>query len=61
MSKRMWGGRFKGRLDPRIDALNRSLSFDRRLFAEDIEASVAFAEASPVPRPESALEDVFAD
>ncbi len=43
--KRMWGGRFKGRLDPRVDALNRSFPFDRRLFDEDITASVAWARA----------------
>jgi argininosuccinate lyase len=42
---RMWGGRFKGRLDPRLDALNRSFPFDRRLFDEDITASVAWARA----------------
>jgi len=45
MSKRMWGGRFKGRLDPRVDALNRSFACDRRLFDEDITASVAWARA----------------
>ncbi|HEX5137231.1 MAG TPA: argininosuccinate lyase [Planctomycetota bacterium] len=43
--KRMWGGRFKGRLDPRIDALNRSFAFDRRLYDEDVTASVAWARA----------------
>ncbi len=45
MSKRMWGGRFKGKLDPRVDALNRSFAFDRRLYDEDITASVAWARA----------------
>jgi argininosuccinate lyase len=43
--KRMWGGRFEGRLDARIDALNRSFPFDRRLFDEDITGSVAWARA----------------
>ena len=43
--KRMWGGRFEGRLDPRIDALNRSFPFDRRLYPEDIEGSEAWARA----------------
>jgi len=43
--KRMWGGRFKGRLDPRIDALNRSLPFDQRLYDEDITGSIAWAQA----------------
>jgi argininosuccinate lyase len=45
MSKRMWGGRFRGRLDPRVDALNRSFAFDRRLYDEDVTASVAWARA----------------
>ena len=46
MSKgRLWGGRFKGRLDPAIDALNRSLPFDRRLFPQDIAGSIAWARA----------------
>ena len=45
MSKRMWGGRFKGKLDPRIDALNRSLPFDVRLYREDITGSIAWAAA----------------
>ncbi|MDH3591803.1 MAG: argininosuccinate lyase [Planctomycetota bacterium] len=44
-AKRMWGGRFKGKLDPRIDALNASFSFDRRLFDEDITGSIAWARA----------------
>jgi argininosuccinate lyase len=41
----MWGGRFRGVLDPRIDALNRSFGFDRRLFEEEIDGSVAWARA----------------
>ena len=44
-NKRMWGGRFSGKLDPRIDALNRSLPFDVRLYREDIAGSVAWAAA----------------
>jgi len=44
-SKRLWGGRFEGKLDPRIDRLNRSFDFDRRLFREDIEGSRAWAAA----------------
>ena len=42
---RMWGGRFRGGLDERIDRLNRSLPFDRRLFLEDITGSKAWAGA----------------
>ncbi len=45
MSKRLWGGRFEGSLDPRIDACNRSFAFDRRLFREDIRGSIAWAKA----------------
>jgi len=41
----MWGGRFEGKLDPRIESLNRSFDFDRRLFEEDIDGSVAWARA----------------
>jgi argininosuccinate lyase len=41
----MWGGRFKGGLDPRVDALNRSFPFDRRLYDEDITGSIAWARA----------------
>ncbi len=44
-SKRLWGGRFKGSLDPRIDRLNRSFDFDRRLFFVDIGGSHAWAAA----------------
>ncbi|MHC4225161.1 MAG: argininosuccinate lyase [Planctomycetota bacterium] len=43
--KRMWGGRFRGKLDERIDRLNRSFPYDRRLWAEDIAASAAWARA----------------
>ncbi|MHC4134851.1 MAG: argininosuccinate lyase [Planctomycetota bacterium] len=45
MRKRMWGGRFQGALDDRIDRLNRSFPFDRRLHAEDIAGSIAWARA----------------
>jgi argininosuccinate lyase len=42
---RMWGGRFRGGLDPRVDRLNRSFPFDRRLYAEDVQGSIAWARA----------------
>jgi len=42
-AKRMWGGRFDGELDPRIDRYNQSLPYDRRLVEEDIDGSVAWA------------------
>ncbi|MHC4939681.1 MAG: argininosuccinate lyase [Planctomycetota bacterium] len=44
MSK-LWGGRFEDGLDRRIDDLNRSFPFDRRLWREDIEGSIAWAQA----------------
>ena len=44
MSK-LWGGRFTGKLDPRIEALNRSFPFDQRLWREDIDGSLAWARA----------------
>ncbi len=45
MSKRMWGGRFSGTLDPRIDALNQSFPFDRRLAEQDVAGSLAWSRA----------------
>ncbi|MGQ9516526.1 MAG: argininosuccinate lyase [Anaerolineae bacterium] len=44
MSK-MWGGRFRGALDPLMARLNRSLDFDRRLWRADIRGSQAYAQA----------------
>ena len=41
----LWGGRFSGGLDPAFDAFNRSLPFDRRLIAQDIQGSIAWAGA----------------
>src|SRR5215470_17721003 len=42
---KLWGGRFKGEADSVFARFNASLSFDRRLIAADIEASLAHAEA----------------
>src|SRR6478672_8734109 len=44
-SKNLWGGRFKEKADPAFAAFNSSFSFDRRLFAADITASIAYARA----------------
>ena len=41
----MRGGRFSGSLHDRMRDLNASIDFDRRLFAEDIRGSLAWAEA----------------
>ncbi|MBX3059061.1 MAG: argininosuccinate lyase [Anaerolineae bacterium] len=44
MSK-LWGGRFAGETDLLVHEFNASLPFDRRLAAEDIRGSVAWARA----------------
>ena len=41
----MRGGRFEGDLHPAMRDLNASVDFDRRLYAEDIRGSLAWAEA----------------
>ena len=41
----MWGGRFNGKLDASARQLNSSLAVDRRLAAQDVEGSLAWAEA----------------
>jgi len=41
----LWGGRFEKGLHPAFDSFNRSLPFDRRLWAADIEGSRAWARA----------------
>jgi argininosuccinate lyase len=42
MSK-TWGGRFSGETDPRVEEFTESISFDRRLYRQDIGASQAHA------------------
>src|SRR6202171_1639644 len=39
--KNLWGGRFTGRADAGFVEFNRSFEFDRRLFAADVQASIA--------------------
>lgn len=39
------GGRFKGGTDPIMEKFNESLSFDKRMWAQDIKGSVAYAKA----------------
>jgi len=43
MAARLWGGRFRGDLDPTIAAFTTSLPFDRRLYRADILGSIAHA------------------
>ena len=41
MTKKVWGGRFREGMDEVVDRFNASISFDRRLYAQDIEGSMA--------------------
>lgn len=42
-SDKLWGGRFSSSTDPTLEELNNSLRFDKRMYAEDIYASQAYA------------------
>lgn len=44
-AKKLWGGRFTGATDPLMEKFNESLPFDRRMWAEDIRGSQAYAKA----------------
>ena len=44
-AKKLWGGRFAGKTDPGFAAFNNSFRFDRRLFAADVMASIAYCAA----------------
>ncbi len=41
----LWGGRFTEPTDEQLRALNDSISFDRRLYRQDIMGSIAYAQA----------------
>jgi argininosuccinate lyase len=41
MTQKIWGGRFKENINEAVDAFNSSIGFDRRLYAQDIEGSMA--------------------
>lgn len=43
--KKLWGGRFTGETDPLMEKFNESLPFDKRMWAEDIQGSKAYARA----------------
>ena len=43
MSNKLWGGRFTGATDPLMEQFNASISFDKRLWAVDIQGSQAYA------------------
>jgi len=42
---KMWGGRFESEPSKLLRALNDSFAFDRELFAEDVQGSIAWARA----------------
>jgi argininosuccinate lyase len=41
MAEKVWGGRFREDLDEVVERFNASLPFDRRLYAQDIQGSIA--------------------
>jgi len=43
MKNKMWGGRFQDAPDEIMEAINASIDFDKRLYAQDIEGSKAHA------------------
>ena len=45
MTDRMWGGRFEAAPSQLLKALNDSFAFDRELLADDVQGSVAWAQA----------------
>ena len=44
MSQKTWGGRFTGSTDQRVEAFTESISYDQRLYAQDMTASSAHAQ-----------------
>ncbi|NVL92134.1 MAG: argininosuccinate lyase, partial [Desulfobacterales bacterium] len=42
MRDKLWGGRFRSDTDKLVDSFNASIHFDKRLFREDIEGSIAY-------------------
>lgn len=44
-TKKLWGGRFTGKTDPLMEKFNESLPVDKRMWAEDILGSQAYAKA----------------
>ena len=43
MASKPWSGRFGGKTDRRVEEFTQSISFDRRLFKQDIQGSIAHA------------------
>jgi len=42
-AQKPWGGVFDGDTDPRVEAFTESVSFDQRLYAHDVQGSIAHA------------------
>ncbi|XP_014778296.1 argininosuccinate lyase [Octopus bimaculoides] len=42
---KLWGGRFSGKIDPIMEKFNASISYDKRMWEEDLQGSVAYAKA----------------
>ncbi|KAI0082746.1 argininosuccinate lyase [Panus rudis PR-1116 ss-1] len=43
--QKLWGGRFTGKTDPLMHEFNQSLRYDKRMYAADIQGSIAYAKA----------------
>jgi argininosuccinate lyase len=43
LTQKLWGGRFEGEPSPLLRRLNDSFAFDRELFDDDVEGSIAWA------------------
>ena len=41
---KLWSGRFSKDVDSRVNDFNSSISFDQRLYRQDIEGSIAHSE-----------------
>ena len=42
---KLWGGRFTGKTDPVMEQFNNSIGYDKTMWREDIEGSIAYAQA----------------
>jgi argininosuccinate lyase len=45
LTQKLWGGRFEGEPSPLLRQLNDSFAYDRELFDDDVEGSIAWARA----------------
>ena len=43
-NSKIWGGRFSSSTDPLMEEFNSSIGFDKILYIEDIEGSIAHSE-----------------